>query len=268
MYKAAFIFSLCLFLAGCTHSAKNTRATAVANALPAKKSGKKDVTEKPGDTISFANALCPVNHLPFGPGRESHLFKSSKYYSALIYKNINKLNIEGWTPQVLKNIKIYKLPPIGKIAYLGLSDVDTGKCYDGQPFENFLKLSGYRYRLPDIYGYQCYYWCNYDYFNRAYTGEVKQNCDQCIINWTYGYLILYDKVGRKANVVTIYFNTFRDGSDLSRYFYIDRNYNIHIEDYSQEADDGDGSISSPIYCTRKFTISISNTGDFIVKRKK
>jgi hypothetical protein len=208
-----------------------------------------------------------VTALPFGPKINlNNLYKADKYYTNLIYDNVGELINAGWTAKAVKKIKIYKLPLIKKINYIRIaSTVDTDRCANGKLFGSFLKLNKYRYRLPDVSIYQCYYWCDYDPANNQYTSLVRENCNLCLINFLYGYLILYNPKTLEANVIAIYYDTFRDGANFYRSFYIDKDYNITLLDSSQEADDGDGTNPSPIDIHGKHVISISKEGKIQVK---
>jgi len=207
-----------------------------------------------------------ITRLPFGPNISlNKLYTADKFYTRLIYDNAGELMNSGWTDKALRKIKIYKLPLIKKINYIKINSVDTDRCQNGKLLSGFLKLSKYRYRLPDVGVYQCYYWCDYNPNNNEYSSYVKQNCDRCLLNFFYGYLILYNPKTLEANVIAIYYDTFRDGSNLYRNFYIDKNYNITLLDSSQEADDGDGSNPSKVFVNNKHTVSISKQGDIRVK---
>lgn len=233
---------------------------------------KKNVANKANPTDSTIYAGNPVvTQLPFGINPASKkLAISGRFYSKLVYRDIGKLLDSGWTKSAINSIKIYKLPPIKKATYFGLSYIDTNKCADGQPFGNFIKLTKYRYKLPDINGYQCYYWCdynlNYDHF--GYSESVKNNCGACLMNMFYGYFILYSPQSQDAKILTVYFDTYLDGSDHRRYFYIDKKHNIYLSDFSQEADDGDGSKPSPISIDFKYNITINKNGDLNIKKIK
>ncbi len=173
---------------------------------------------------------------------------------------------KGWDEDARKETKIYQLPIINNINYIGLSNVDTDKCENGQLFSKYFKISKYRYRLPNINKYQCYYWCNYDSKNNEYSNLAKNNCDWCILNSFYGYLVLYDVKIRTANVVAIYFDIYRDGYNHSRNFYIDKNYNINLADFLQEADDGDGSHPSKVRIGERHIISVLKNGTIQVRK--
>jgi len=217
------------------------------------------------DTIHFKKANAPIIPLPFGPKINlRHIYKADLFYEKLIYPNSRS----NWIPKASeRSTMIYRLPGIKKLTCIGISSDDTATCSDGKPFANFLKLPGYRYRLPDIRNYQCYYWCAYQApAYSPYSRLVQKNCDWCLINDWFGYLILYNPAMKEAHAIVIYFDTFRDGSDHTRYFYIDKNFNINLFDFEQEADDGDGSVSSTIIAAGHFRISINAKGEIITKK--
>lgn len=217
------------------------------------------------DTAHFKKAIAPVTPLPFGPKINlRHIYKAGFFYEKLIYPNSRQNRI----PKVSESsTRIYHLPEIKKLTCIGISSVDTVTCSDGKPFGNFLRLPGYRYRLPNIRNYQCYYWCaNQDPAHSRYSRSVQKNCDWCLINDWFGYLILYNPATKEAQAIVIYFDTFRDGSDHTRYFYIDKNFNINLFDFEQEADDGDGSVPSTIIAAGRFRISINAKGEIITQK--
>ncbi len=191
------------------------------------------------DTTKYERISPSIIQLPFGPQSfEKNLNNvEASFYTNLIYKDFGRLiNDGGFTAKTLNKIKVYKLPPISKIKYIKISKEDTTMCTNGKPFEYFLKLSKYRYRLPDVAFYQCYYMCDYDPRHKEYSPEVNNICNFFLYD-TYGYLILYDPRIKEAKVITIFYNTFRDGLNLGRYFYIDEKYKIHLVNYNQDGDD-------------------------------
>lgn len=217
----------------------------------------KNSLSKLKDTSKLKRVSPLIIQLPFGSKsfNNNHNVEAS-FYTKLIYKNFGKLiNDGGFTSKTLNDIKLYNLPPISKVSYLKVSTEDTTLCTNHKPFQNFIKLSKYRYQLPNIADYQCYYMCNYDPSHKEYTTYIKNACNFYLYD-TYGYLILYNPVKKEAKVITIFYDTFRDGSNLERYFYVDEKYKIHLVNYDQ---DGDDEPEGKPYIVRR-TISISNDG--------
>ncbi|HEY4324347.1 MAG TPA: hypothetical protein VGN20_10180 [Mucilaginibacter sp.] len=206
------------------------------------------------DTIRYLTSLAKITPLPFGYDfKKNGYSKIQNYNDNLIYKNVNDKG-SG------KKNDIYKLPPITRIKYFSLSWVDTDKCNDEKPFVEYLRLTKYRYKLPNINGYECYYWCD-EHLDNEYPSQVYINCGWCFLYNVYGYLILYNRKKEEANVVALYFDTPRDGINAWRYFYIDKNYVIHLEE--REIDNDEGTEWSP---ADKHIVSISKTGEILSKR--
>lgn len=205
-----------------------------------------------------------ITPLPFGYTGNSKIFTViNTYYSDLVCKNCNLYNTGSSAP-VTKNRKIYKLPYIKAIKYLKTNKDEIDTCLDGKPFGEHIKLNKYNYRLPDVKNYQCYYWCNFEYANDQYTFKEKVNCNWCLLNLFYGYLIFYNPKTSIAEVITIYFDTFQDGTALFRHFLIDKNYNIKLTNFSAASDDDGDDPSHPSKYRETF-ISISKSGNIIIK---
>ena len=267
MKQGIAITVIILFFFSCSHSPGNLKAAGKAGLQnqPVLKPVDLNSILK-ADSFVYTAGNGPITSLPFGLNEETgKLDTAGIFYSKLVYNNIGKLINEGWTPRNLKAVKIYKLPPIKKITYIGISDVDTGKCKNGRSFGDYLKLPGYRYRLPDVKNYQCFYWCTYDPNTLQYPDTLKQLCNKCIINEFYGYLIFYDKATMECKVVTIYYNTFRDGKDFNRHFYIDKKQDVYLTDFSQEANYGDESVPTMVSVDSRHRVSVAADGTIAVK---
>jgi hypothetical protein len=72
----------------------------------------------------------------------------------------------------------------------------------------------FNYRLPDYQGFQVYYSTN--------EGCKRVNTNIC------GNLILVDTVSRHAKLINVFFEGYGDQHSVSRYFTIDKNYNITL----------------------------------------
>ncbi|HEX8021514.1 hypothetical protein [Mucilaginibacter sp.] len=225
--------------------------------------------KKPAAVYPHKNKTPEITPIPFGPKVDlDKLPIAGMFYTGLIYKDVGQIIKEGWTAKTLKNITVYPLPPIKSVKYIQVSSIDTEKCDNGLPRERFLKLNRYRYRLPNIGKYECYYICDYAPASKEYTANAQKYCQNCLFNMFYGYLIIYNPKNYEASVITIFYDTFRDGADLSRHFYIDRNYNIYLVDFEQEADDGDGTIASPVFVNNKYYVSISSNGKIVCTKAR
>jgi hypothetical protein len=216
--------SIFILFSGVVHSSQNRKAyfSSTCNNRPANYSKKFNLAEP---------AITP---LPFGPKVPlNKLHLQSKYYGNLIYPNVGKLVEDmGFTPKTLKNIKLYQLPKITKVSYLRVGqDADQQwQCKNGKPLESMLKLTHYRYRLPNVGKYRAYYMCSYDYFGREQLDITKNYCTIAFSGF-YGYLVLFDPGNSSAQVIPIYFDSFSgDSSMLCRAFKIDKDFTIHLID--------------------------------------
>lgn len=209
-----------------------------------------------------------ITSLPFGYTGNSKTFTViNKFYSDLLAKDCY-VGGQVCDETKLKNIKIYKLPLIKKINYISTGDRgDPDTCEGGKSFGMYLKINKYRYRLPDVNNYQYYYWCDYKYHNQLYTDAISVKCDWCIKSFYFGYLIFYDPKTYTAKVINIYLDTFEDGSAVYRHFFIDKDYTIHISDFSAPSDDEGDDISHP-YGGEDIIIKVLKDGNIVVKPAK
>jgi len=233
-------------------------------------STKKDSTLiSTGDSTLFEPGAPEITPLPFGlkPDLKNFRYTESYFIAMLSQNKSGKLYQHTESPQApLKNL--YKLPPIKSIEYITLPMyrlIDTGVCNDGKSFGDYINLKGYRYRLPDIYNYQCYYDGGFRNPNHdkeyGYSRNVFQNCAVFINDYEYGYFILYDPKTLTAKVITIYFDSEYDALITYRFFYIDKAYNIQVYD---------GSINPELHSKpthlRLTTFSILPNGEIHRKR--
>jgi hypothetical protein len=196
------------------------------------------------DDTTIQTRVPQITPLPFGiKPDEQNFYESQAYFLKLVYTYQGYSNEKNfrWHRKVIAGRNIYKLPTIKSIEYQSIrSTVDTDVCKNGRAFGDYLKLTKYRYRLPDIGKYQCFYWCDQaSNDNSDYNFEVQTNCEFCFQHDFYGYFILYDPQTLSAKVMTIYFDTEQDTTQLWRFFLIDTNYNITIFENGQSGEGPD-----------------------------
>ena len=212
------------------------------------------------EKITYSGDSPKITQLPFGNKISLNKLQGKSFYYNLIYKNFDQLIDDGrFTSETLKNIKVYKLPPIKDIRYIEIDRNDSCNCENGKSFESMLKLTKYRYRLPDISVYQCFYICNYDPLSQDFSSEIREYC-QRFLYMSYGYLILYNPNSQNAYVITIFYDTYSDALSF-RYFYVDKNYKIQLVDYGI---DGEEMPNSEVIA-KIHTVSISHKGEIKVE---
>jgi hypothetical protein len=213
------------------------------------------------DTIKYLTSSPKITALPFGYDFDKNDISGAyKYNSKLLYKHNYR---QKQTAESITINHVYKLPLISKLEYISISSIDSNRCNNGEPFSNYIKLENYSYRLPDIYGYQCYFWGE-ELMGSKFPEQVKKRCEWCILSSSVGYLIFYDPKTHKAKTVAVSFSTFRE-SDHDRLFYIDKSYTIHlVELMYDEDDDPKGPIQSHI--GSKYLIKLSRSGDIVITK--
>jgi hypothetical protein len=208
------------------------------------------------DTVNHLKSPS-ITQLPFGFVPSVATFRTAQaYFINLLYAHHSQI-LNRWPKVPTPRHQIFKLPPIKSIEIISLnvSRIDVDTCQNGKPFSDYLKLTKYQYRLPDINEYKCYYYCNYpdNDFEKEFSEEAQSNCSAAFQQEFYGYLILYNPKLASAKVLTIYLDTEIDPDPFWRFFYIDKNFNIHIFENGQNAEVGDRP-TSPF---KKRIISIS-----------
>jgi hypothetical protein len=205
-----------------------------------------------------------ITPLPLGYSGNSKVFMViNKFYADLVCKDCY-VPVQGCIMSKLSNIKLYKLPVIKTLDYVQTGQREADTCEDGKPFGNYLKLNKYRYRLPDVSNYQCYYWCDYDSQTHLYKDATNSNCSWIIPSFYFGYLIFYDPKTLNAKVLIIYYDTFQDGSADYRHFIIDKDYTIHLIDFTAPSDDpGDDPEHPSKY--EDILIKVLKNGKIVVK---
>lgn len=141
---------------------------------------------------------------------------------------------ESFTDALLKDtLSMHKLPEIKSASYVVADkNYGLGLCYE-KPTN--IKLTNYKYRLPDYKGFQIYYMTG----DAERTGELKAEFGVDCLS-AYGNLIVYNPKTQKATVLTVYYSFYID-SQQERNFYIDTDYTIYLADasYSEGEDDAD-----------------------------
>ncbi len=262
MKNPVIILIITVQLFSCQQSSKNQYKSSDNHS---KKDFSKPSALKPERNVNkkktnYSDGTPKITQLPFGNKISLNKLQGRSFYYNLIYKNFEQLINDGrFTSETLKNIEVYKLPPIKDIRYIEIDRNDSCNCENGKSFASILKLTKYRYRLPDISVYQCFYMCNYDPLSQDFSSEIREYC-QRFLYMSYGYLILYNPNSQNAYVITIFYDTYSDALSF-RYFYIDKNYKIQLVDYGI---DGDEMPNSEVIA-RIHTVSISHKGEIKVE---
>lgn len=192
---------------------------------------------------AVAKTVTDANVLSLPMGNKPKDFKDVKTYD------------ESVANTLLTDISpMHKLPVIKNAEYI-IADKNygLGLCYE-KPTS--IKLTNYKYRLPDYKGFQIYYMTG----NAERTGELKAEFGVDCLS-AYGNIIVYNAKMQKATVLTIFYSFYID-SQQQRYFYIDKNYTIYLADASYSegengADFGAGGVYKAI---------ITNDGGFDVSK--
>jgi hypothetical protein len=157
-----------------------------------------------------------------------------------------------------KGKAIYRLPPIKKMSYIPIdSAFEKKKLREGVPFETIFNFTNYRFRFPDVSGYESYFICDTTFFN--YSTKCKWMGEMYA---THGYLMLYKRDNQEAKVMALYF---QGASPMRRTFYVDAAYNIDVQDFRVMEDDTISVEDSP---TKKFRINISADAEIRINRQK
>ena len=151
---------------------------------------------------------------------------------------------------------ILKLPPIKSAHYVVADkEYNTGLCYDS-PESKIIKLTGYKYRLPDFKDFEVYYMTGDAEKTQELAEEFGTTCKAA-----YGNLIVYNPKDQSAQVLTIYYSFYID-SQQDRYFYIDKDYTIYMaeESVSEGEEGADEPLPGKVYSAvineiGKFSIS-------------
>lgn len=204
----------------------------------------------------------PVTPLPFGIKVTLKNFTTAREFFA---------NLESGRGNVLhsekavfsREVRKYKLPPIAKVNFISVDGANPSKCADGKLFGEFLKLSVYQHRLPDINKYQCFYFTEFDGYQK-YPDNIRTNCIVYLDDFYVGYLILYHPITKEANVIKVYNDAYVDGMALHTFFYIDKSQNITLTIFSAPSDDEGDDPDHPDR-GNDVLISISKKGEIVVK---
>lgn len=167
--------------------------------------------------------------------------------------------------------KIFRLPVIKSTRYINLDSIHGYICTSGKPIDSsLLKLTQYKYKFPNIGKYQAYYM----YHQSAATAKdalldyIKNTCGN--MNYSdFGYIILFDPITFNATVLNVS-NSFYIDSDWQRFFFIDKNYAIHLIDqnWTDGDEDSHGNQTTEYLGSKKRTIVILNNGEIKISDNK
>ena len=157
----------------------------------------------------------PITNLPFNAHFEQ--------------KNMGKLT-EGSRSQ-------YVLPEIKKYKFISTDpDKDTicnDKYYLDTPLDigSIFRFKSYRYRFPDISGYNVFLVCDTTSLPSMYKKEEieKKTCYYYYIYNITGFLLLYNPETKTANIIDIFHQNTAD--DNSKTFDIDNDFVITMQSY-------------------------------------
>jgi hypothetical protein len=111
-----------------------------------------------------------------------------------------------------------ELPYIEKIEYIKINEYGDRYCYCD---DNNALVGAFNYRLPDIHGFQVYYLTK-QVCNARYKNSMQEIC---------GNLILIDTISKNAKFINVFFEGYVEYGYASRFFTIDKNYNITLFNY-------------------------------------
>ncbi|MBT1690863.1 hypothetical protein [Dawidia soli] len=153
----------------------------------------------------------------------------------------------------------YKLPTLEKVNYIVTDSSYLPTCDDGASVSVVFNFKSYRYKLPVIANYQVYVVCDTTLSDYKRDKTLQQLC-MAHVFYTHAYLLLYDSVSKQANAINI-FNV-RMGMHIARRtFDIDKNYNIHIQDYGLSSETEDAE-EIP---TLRQLIRLASNGDIVIE---
>jgi hypothetical protein len=124
----------------------------------------------------------------------------------------------------LNGVKSFLLPSIHDIEYVKIGDI--GCCPINDTLLQITRF--YKYQLPNIGLYECYYGYNSGHYSQVPAGMTP---DEVYVSEEAGNLILYNKETSNAKVLNIYSLTYDDYSGAYRFFYIDNDRSIQIFQY-------------------------------------
>ncbi|MBX2984904.1 MAG: hypothetical protein KF882_02905 [Bacteroidia bacterium] len=205
-----------------------------------------------------------ITPLPFGPSIKNidDLCLQNKLFYYKIIETAAYMN--DCEPRYTKT---YLFPPVD---FLNITKINENEYYDECYYINRLlsphdinkvsRLAKYKVRLPDFGKFQVFYMSNEHYLFQ----DFMEGCQKP----KYGIIILYDKEERKANLLTI-FNEESFGAEgtYQRFFYIDKDYTIHICNIKEsyvvfDEEESLGIIENDMQETYK--IVISSEGKFLI----
>ncbi|MDP1728443.1 MAG: hypothetical protein Q8M15_16785 [Bacteroidota bacterium] len=167
---------------------------------------------------------------------------------------------------VRKSSKVYRLPPIHKVLYI---HTDTSKGYECHSlrleptlsFDSLFNFKTYRYKLPNIYRYQSYLVCDtlFSVYNKR-NKDIHTRCHAFVFK-IYCYLLLYDSLDKSAKVIALQYMDYP--GERRRIFDIDKNFKIHLYDYTISSDDTVG-VEIPALIP-KYDVKILPKGEIEVK---
>jgi hypothetical protein len=106
---------------------------------------------------------------------------------------------------------------------------------------------------------------NYGINDDNFSSDYKKYCG----DFRYlaaAYLILYNPFNKEASIATIYYSSPGDGGVNCRYFFIDKDYNIFLFDFS--VTDDENTTSGGYFPGKKYIISILKNGAVSVTENK
>ena len=151
---------------------------------------------------------------------------------------------------LLNNVKSIKPPKFSRIEYIQLAG-DSVECRDETHFS-----TDFKYRLPDIEGFNCYYQYGSFFFNKKSIPDslrdAKHDCQE------YGNLVLVDKISGLAMILNLYFSYGNNTDTYKRRFYINPDWSIDIFEIAE--------LENKTVINKRYKINMSHAGYLKTKR--
>jgi len=179
---------------------------------------------------------------------------------------VPKVSKLPFKPKAIPAKRLFRLPPIKSVVYNNLDSLLNYRCTNGEPIDSsVLKLTVYRYKLPDIGKYEVFY-NQTEQKSDGMASFIEAHCEHMQYLY-FGYLILFDPVTSKALVLNVYNQYYIDAVNI-RDFYIDKNSIIHLKDSGYtDGEDAHGKQTTEYLGATKRTVRILKDGRIKITNK-
>lgn len=232
------ILIACLTIYSFSHTASDNSTYSETTSLPKNMNVKTDT-----DKIKI-NATFPFGCADLAKYKYPHYWEEDhEHYGRLKSPEGKELADISTLLHTINNAKTINNPSIKSIEYLNLNEKykDDAFYFDTLAVK---QIDSCIYRLPDIRGYQCYYFRQYT--NKQSYGE-------------YASLLLLDPATQIGKLLTLYFKYGGEQNVNVRYYFIDKD-TIHIYDGSYY-DDG-------TTLNESFKITITEKNEIVINEVK